>query len=136
MATAPTDPTPGVPYHLLDPTEDILAHAEADDGVMFVTGRRLVVSFGTGRFDLDIPLEGLRRIQFDIERRRPSCLVIVPEHPADPPVVLSIPPAQFEQVAEALALVGKALHEISTDESDRVSVEPAGRDGRPNGRRS
>src|SRR3954462_3099729 len=130
MATTPTEPTPSVPYHLLDPAEDILAHAEAEDGVVIVTDRRLVVSFGTGRFDLDIPLEGLRRFQFDIERRRPAALVIVPEHPADPPVVLAIPPAQYEQVAEALALVGKALHDISTDESDRVSVEPARSDGR------
>src|SRR3954447_11294538 len=125
MATAPSDPTPGVPYHLLDPTEDILAHAEADDGVMFVTGRRLVVSFGTGRFDLDIPLDGLRRMQFDIERRRPASLVIVPEHPSDPPVVLAIPPTQYRPVAEALALVGGRLHEVSTAEVDRVSLEPA-----------
>src|SRR3954469_8125272 len=125
MATIPTDPTPGVPYHLLDPAEDILAHAEAEDGVVIVTDRRLVVSFGTGRVDLDIPCDGLRRMQFDIERRRPASLVIVPEHPSDPPVVLAIPPTQYRPVAEALALVGGTLHDVSTADVGRVSLEPA-----------
>src|SRR3954451_22694207 len=102
--------TSGVPYELLDPTEDILVRAEAEDGVVLVTGRRLVVSFGTGRFDLDVPFHALRRMQFDIEKLRPATLVIVPEHPSDPPVVLAIPPAQYAVVAQALAVVGETLH--------------------------
>ena len=67
---------PGVPYELLDPTEDILAQAEADDGVMLVTRRRLAVSVEAGRFHVDVPFDALRRIELDIERRRPATLVI------------------------------------------------------------
>jgi hypothetical protein len=29
---------------------------------------------------MDIPVEDLRRVQFDIEKRRPAALVFVPEH--------------------------------------------------------
>ena len=121
---------PGVPYELLDPTEDILAQAEADDGVMLVTRRRLAVSVEAGRFHVDVPFDGLRRIELDIERRRPATLVIVPENPSDHPVVLTIAPAQHEAVAHALAVVGKSLHEVSAAGSDRVSLDPVSGDNR------
>jgi hypothetical protein len=125
MTSLPDRPTAGVPYHLLDPDEEIRTQAAADDGVLLVTDRRLAVSLRGGRFDLDVPFEALRRIQFDIERLRPATLVIVPEHPNDPPVVLTVPPDQYEVVADALAEVGRALHAVSPAENDRVAVDQA-----------
>lgn len=123
MSSVPDTRTKGVPYHLLEPGEEIRAEAEADDGVVLVTDRRLAVSFGTGRFALDVPFEALRRIQFDIERTRPATLVLVPEHPNDSPIVLAIRPEQYDAVSEALAVVGRMLQEVSPSESDRVSRE-------------
>ena len=96
-------PIPGVPYHRLDPAEKIAVQAAADDGVVIVTDRRLLVTLNTGRFDLDIPFAALRRVQFDIERHRPATLVIVPELPSDRPVVLAVPPAASDEVSAEAA---------------------------------
>jgi hypothetical protein len=89
--------------------EQIHAEAHADGARIVVTDRRLAVLSRPDRPDLDIPFEGLRRIQFDIERERPATLVIVPEHPGDHPQVLAIPPAQYGAVAHALAAIGHRL---------------------------
>ena len=61
------------------------------------------------RVALDIAFSGLRRIQFDVERQRPATLVIVPEHPADEPQVLAIPPERYEAIASALTIIGRQL---------------------------
>ncbi len=95
---------------LLEPDEVLHAQASAEDAVMLVTDRRLAVARTDHRFDLDIPFEDLRRVQFDIERSRPATLVLVPESPAAPPQVLSIPPDQYEATAEALALIGQRIY--------------------------
>jgi hypothetical protein len=65
-----------------------------------------------GRLALDVRFHGLRRIQFDIERQRPATLVIVPEHPADEPQVITVPPQRYADVAQALALVGERIYEL------------------------
>ena len=101
---------PAIPRGLLDPSESVHIEARAADGVVLVTDKRVAVATRADRFDLDIPFDGLRRIQFDIERTRPAVLVIVPEHPADRPQVLSIPPEQYEAVGQALALIGRRLY--------------------------
>src|SRR4051812_39249690 len=98
MSNAQDQSSRGVPYRLLDPAERVHAEAEADEGVVVVTDRRFAVSLNPGRFDLDIPFDALRRIQFDIERNRPATLVVVPEPPSDPPVVLAIAPEQYDAV--------------------------------------
>jgi hypothetical protein len=49
---------------------------------------------------LDVPLDNLRRVQFDIERERPASLVVVPERPLDEPQVLLVKPAEYEAVAQ------------------------------------
>jgi hypothetical protein len=54
-----------------------------------------------------VPYEGLRRIQFDIERDRNATLVPVPDRPTDVPQVLAIPPDQYPDVCEALALISQ-----------------------------
>jgi len=101
---------PMISRRLLDPSETVDIEARSDDAVVLVTQKRIAVVSHPDRVDLNIPFDGLRRIQFDIERRRPAVLVIVPEHPTDPPQVLSIPPEQYEVVGQALAIVGQRLY--------------------------
>jgi hypothetical protein len=111
-----------IPYRLLDPGEQVYVEAQAEEGALVVTEKRLAVAVRPDRFHLDVPFEALRRIQFDIERERPATLVIVPEHPKDEPVVLAIPPVQYESIARALAFLGRRLHEVSTSTRRHVSV--------------
>jgi len=118
-------PIAGVPYDRLDPAEKIAVQAAADEGVVIVTDRRILVTLNTGRFDLDIPFGALRRVQFDIERHRPATLVIVPELPSDRPIVLAVPPEQYAAVATTLAVLGRTLHEVPPGASDQVSEEAA-----------
>ena len=66
-----------------------------------MTDRRLAVG-STDRLMLDIGIDGVRRIQFDIERDRPATLVVVPEHPSDEPQVLAVHPEDYPAVAQAL----------------------------------
>jgi hypothetical protein len=80
----------------------------ATEAVFAVTDRRFLVA-AKERVALDIPVEGLRRIQFDIERSRPATLVIVPDHASAEPQVLSIRPAEFPAAAKALAENGERL---------------------------
>jgi hypothetical protein len=94
----------------LEPGETVQAVARAADASLLVTDRRLAVA-DEDRLALDIPFDGLRRIQFDIERSRPATLVIVPEHPANEPQVLAVPPERFEEVTRALALIGSRLYQ-------------------------
>ena len=58
---------------------------------------------------LNVPINGLRRIQFDIERQRPATLVIVPEDPGDEPQVLAVAAGHYREVADALVIVGERL---------------------------
>jgi hypothetical protein len=90
--------------------EPIQLRAELGDTAIVVTDQRLVVVTGH-RHSLDVPLAEVRRIQFDIERSRPATLVIVPEHASHEPQVLVVPHEYYEQVADALVLVGRRLAE-------------------------
>ena len=121
------DPTPH--RERLDPTERVHVEARAEDGVVIVTDRRLMVARREGRYDLDIRYESLRRIQFDIERTRPTVLVIVPERPSDPPQVLSIPPDQFQVVGQALAVIGERLHSTPSTEGTKTDMSAVGDGG-------
>ena len=95
----------------LEPGETVQAIARAASASLLVTDRRLAVA-DEDRLALDLPFQGLRRIQFDIERERPATLVIVPEHPANEPQVLAIPPERYEEVTRALAFIGSRLYEL------------------------
>jgi hypothetical protein len=92
----------------LHPDEVIHAEARARDARLLVTDRRVMVA-ANGRAAMDLPVDQLRRIQFDIERTRPATLVIVPEEAGHEPQVLAIPHAQIRAVTEALALIGESL---------------------------
>lgn len=95
----------------LEPGETVQVLARAATASLLVTDRRLAVA-DEDRLALDLPFDGLRRIQFDIERERPATLVIVPEHPAQEPQVIAVPPERYEEVTRALALIGSRLYEL------------------------
>ncbi len=92
----------------LEPDEKLEVQARAREAAIAVTNRRLIVA-ANNRLALDVPLDGLRRIQFDIERSRPATMVIVPERPQDEPQVLAIDPEHYDAVARVLAIVGRRL---------------------------
>lgn len=97
--------------HLLEAAETIRAVTRARDAVLALTDRRLIVA-ANDRVTLDIPIDGVRRVQFDIERARPATLVIVPKHPAAEPQVLAIPPEEYRRAASVLATLGEQLAEL------------------------
>jgi hypothetical protein len=103
----------------LEPGEAVLATARGTDAVLAVSDRRLLVATRE-RVSLSIAIEDLRRIQFDIEKRRPATLVIVPEEPRDEPQVLAIPPEEIRATTHALALVAERLARFSNLESGRA----------------
>jgi len=98
---------------VLEEGEQLRLRAAAKEAILAVTDRRLVVAAPPSRIALAVPFERVRRIQFDIERRRPATLVIVPEESSDEPQVLAIPPEQYRAAADALVEIGRALAETS-----------------------
>ncbi len=93
----------------LQPGESIHSLVRAGDSRVLVTDRRIAVA-QTDRTMLDVELDKVRRIQFDIERERSATLVIVPEHVDDEPQVLAIPPDAYQAVGDALAFIGQRLY--------------------------
>jgi hypothetical protein len=97
------------PIHkALEADEEIHVEAPAGDHVIVVTNRRLAIG-SRDRLALDVPIENLRRIQFDIERDRPATLVVVPVRPSDEPQVLAVRPEDYRGVADALVVIGQRL---------------------------
>jgi hypothetical protein len=94
----------------LEPDEEIHVQAQAGENVVVVTDRRLAVA-SQERLALDVPIDNLRRVQFDIERDRPATLVVVPQRPLDEPQILAVRPAEYEAVAQALVVIGRRLAE-------------------------
>jgi hypothetical protein len=85
---------------------EVIAHcAEAD---LIVTDRRLAV-IAQDRVALDIPFDGLRRVQFDLERNRPGTLVLVPDSPIHAPQMLSVPPDQLGRASEVMTAIGSRI---------------------------
>jgi hypothetical protein len=88
--------------------EPVRAVAQVRDAHVVVTDRRVAVA-SDARLLLDVPIENLRRIQFDIERKRPATLVVVPERPSDEPQVLAVRPEHYRAVADVLVVLGQQL---------------------------
>jgi hypothetical protein len=98
-----------------DPVMRRLARDEAVRGVvdgiggrLFLTDRRVLVT-ENGVVTLDVPIENLRLVEFDVERQRPARVIIVPEQPRDPPLELAIEPQQYDEVAAVLAQLGPRI---------------------------
>jgi len=93
---------------LLHADEVVAAEARARDTRIVVTNRRVIVA-AESRTAMALPIEELRRIQFDIERTRPATLVIVPELPEHEPQVLAVPHEDLRAVAETLIHIAERL---------------------------
>jgi len=93
---------------LLDPGEEVHESAVIGDAVLAVTSHRVAI-VAQDRTTLDVRIDGLRRIQFDIEKDRPATLVLVPERAEFEPQVLSVPPSEYQDVASVLVLIGLRL---------------------------
>jgi len=93
--------------------EELVATARARDAEIVVTNARIAVAADDGRLAMDLPIDDVRRIQFDVERQRPATLVIVPDEAGREPQVLAIPPEQLDATAQALAFIGKRLSQAS-----------------------
>lgn len=96
-----------LPFPLPD-GERVLIAARTSPGVVAITDRRMVIG-DEHRVAMDLPVEALRRIQFDVERGRPATLVLVPQEPHHEPQVLAVPLEELEAVARAVYLVGARL---------------------------
>jgi hypothetical protein len=100
---------------LLGPGEEVQHATTAGGALLAVTSRRIAIVDGE-RTALDVAIDGLRRIQFDIERTRPASLVLVPDKAEHPPQVLSVQPQEYKAVADALVTVGLRLAEVRNGE--------------------
>jgi len=78
------------------------------DGRLVLTDRRVVVT-ENGVITLDVPIGNLRLVEFDLESQRPATMIIVPDHPRDPPRQLAIDPQQYDEVAAVLARLGPLI---------------------------
>ena len=92
----------------LEADENIIVVAAAGEHRIIVTDQRLSIATDH-RIVLDLELDAIRRIQFDIERDRPATMVVVPEHPNHEPQVLAVRPGDYESVGQALAAIGRHL---------------------------
>jgi hypothetical protein len=97
---------------VLEPGEAIRLRAHASDAVLALTDRRIVVA-APSRVALSIPVAGLRRVQFDIERSRPATLVLVPEDASYEAQVLTIAPSEYRAATETMVAMGHALAELT-----------------------
>jgi hypothetical protein len=107
----------------VSPTENVRCLIPTDGGHLLVTDVRIATSHGH-RVTMDLPIVEIRRIQLDIERRRPATFVIVPDQPSTEPQVLPIPAAFFEAIAEASAHIGRVLDAIDRPHKNRTGAEP------------
>jgi hypothetical protein len=83
-------------------------HLPTESVDLRVTDRRVLVTTA-GNVGLDVPYEGLRRIQFDLEDGRPPTMVIVPHQPEDEPQVIAVPRERLHHAVELLAFIGERL---------------------------
>jgi hypothetical protein len=101
---------------VLRPGETIRKTVSTTDSLVALTNRRLLVVTGK-RLALDLPIPGVRRIQLDVERRRPSTLVIVPDDPGHEAQVLTLEDEHLDATTEIVAVIGMLMgdHERGHD---------------------
>ena len=92
----------------LDDGDAIHAVVHLPDATIVLSGQRLIVA-RHDRMALIVPIEAVRRIQFDVEKRIAATMVIVPEHASYEPQVLAVPAGSFREAAELLVQVGLRL---------------------------
>lgn len=77
-------------------------------GHLALTDRRLVLVADERRI-LDVPMTGIRLIEFIGERGRPATLTVVPEHPSKPTQILWVEPEHIPAALQAVELVARRL---------------------------
>ena len=102
---------------VLESDESLVAVVKASDSILAVSNRRLLVA-SSDHIRLNVPLEQIRRVEFDLERGRPATLVIVPSQPSDRPEVLSIPHDQYRAAANILVALGHGLWVVPEKHND------------------
>ena len=88
----------------LRPDERLEVVAQTDQGTVAVTDQRVIVA-SEHYTAIDVPLDHIRRVEFDIDRGRPPTLILVPIDPRWAPQVLTVPEDQVPAVLRALALI-------------------------------
>jgi hypothetical protein len=78
------------------------------NGVIELRTGRITVSDSLG-VTLDVPINELRRVQFDIEAQRPATVAFVPASSRHAPVVLAVGHETYREVADVLVLIGDHL---------------------------
>ena len=91
--------------------ERVLCLIPTDGGHLLVTEDRIATSHGD-RVTMDLAIVEIRRVQLDIERRRPATFVIVPDSPSTEPQVMPIPVAHYDAVSAASAHIGRVLDSL------------------------
>jgi hypothetical protein len=105
----------------LEAGEAIEAVVHAPTASIVLTDRRVAVA-ERHRLALSVGYDGVRRIQFDIERQRPATLVIVPEDPRHEPQVIAVPRDRYPDVARALVLIGVRIYDLTHPGDDGRSA--------------
>ena len=105
----------------LSGTETVRALVDGVDGRVVVTDHRLAVT-DDRRIALNVELRKVRRIQFDIERRRPATMVIVPDDPLHQAQIVTVPPEQYDAAGSALAYVGRLIHDVAVSSEEYLDT--------------
>jgi hypothetical protein len=100
----------------LDPVPVIEIVVALPDATLTLSDGRLLVTRDPN-VSMMVPIESIRRIQFDVEKRIPASIVIVPENALDEPQLLKVPAEFLGDVATIVAAVGARLAQL--DEGSR-----------------
>jgi hypothetical protein len=92
----------------LGPGEAVLVATTTERALVALTERRLIVR-EVARVALDLAIEDIRRVQFDVERGRPATFAVVPHSPVQEPQVLAVPIERLDPVSRMIAIVGQRL---------------------------
>jgi hypothetical protein len=105
------DRMPSALQQRVAPDEEILASVLAGGVLVLITDRRVLVG-DERRVYLDVPIEGIRRVEYDIDSLNPATLVIVPQNSSHRPQVLTVEPSEYSKAAAAVAALGERLARI------------------------
>jgi hypothetical protein len=86
------------------------AIVQASEATVTLTEDRIDVRIGR-RLRMTAAIDGLRRIEFGIEKGQPVTLILVPDSPDQTPQILTIPTDQYEAVATLLLTLAREIAE-------------------------
>ena len=92
----------------LEPEESVLVATTTERALVALTERRLIVR-EADRVVLDLAIEDIRRVEFDVERGRPATFAVVPHSPLQEPQVLAVPIERLDPVSRMIAIMGQRL---------------------------